>query len=255
MNEHHVIHEPRPANADTRPKVAVCIPSGDMCYVDFATCLAAAIYSARVKPVLIRGQSSIVTVARDNCIENMLTVETVTREKMDWVLFLDSDMTFPPDTIPRLIAHNKDVVCATYVRRYPPHDLLGKSLSAKPGGEEIFGGLHEAAGIPLGVCLIRREIFDKLKLPYFRLFFNEETGKVVSEDYLFCEQIRKMGYHVWIDFDLTKEVGHIGRVTHRPPVEDRPNENVVGLRESIAPLQLTLPAKPSIIGVRPNGHG
>lgn len=238
---------------DTRPKVAICIPSGDMCYIDFATCLAAALYSSRVKPVLIRGQSSIVTVARDNCIENMITVEEITKERMDWVLFLDSDMTFPPDTLPRLIQHDKDVVCATYVRRYPPHDLLGKSLSGKP--EDVGGGVEEVAGIPLGVCLIRREIFDKLRAPYFRLLFNEETGKVTSEDYIFCHQVRELGYKVWIDFDLTKEVGHIGRVTHRPPVEQAPvPEGVIGLRESIAPLSLSLP-KPSIIGVRPNGHG
>ena len=236
---------------DTRPIVAVCLPTGDLVFAKFAICLAAAIYSSRVKIVLIRGQSSIVTIARDSCIESIEAAEAHAPVpfKVDWVWFIDSDMSFPPDSLARLMSHGKDIVAATYVRRYPPHELLGKALNQKPGiPVDVQGGLLEAAGIPLGMALIRRSIFEKLKKPYFRLVHDEELGKTKGEDYLFCEAVRELGYRVWIDFDLTKEVGHIGWTEHKPEVEQAPlapaNGKLDLLRETVRPMP--------IIGLRPN---
>lgn len=251
------------AALDKRATVALCIPSGDMCYVDFAFSLAALTYTSLpiARLMIIRGQSSIVTIARDSCIEKMMDAETYSRSRdagyrgNDWVLFLDSDMTFPPDTLGRLMSHNLDIVCATYVRRYPPHELLGKQMGKEP--QDVAGGVHEVDGIPLGVCLIRRKIFDEMKRPYFRLFHNEDTGKTTGEDYYFCHVVKELGYKIHIDFDLTKEIGHIGRVEHRAPVEDasRPQELPIRPGDSPATQFLRETIRPAIIGVRPNGHG
>ena len=42
----------------------------------------------------------------------------------------------------RLLAHQKDIVGGSYVRRTPPYDLLSKTLSGKAGG-----GLERPDGI------------------------------------------------------------------------------------------------------------
>lgn len=45
--------------------------------------------------------------------------------------------------------------------------------------------------------------------------------RLMSEDYNFCRKVRRRGFEIWCDLDLTYEVGHIGEhivTCERPPV-------------------------------------
>src|ERR1700743_899829 len=109
------------------PSVAIAVPSGDMVHADFARAYAElCMASAKLRLHLITVKSSIVAEARNN------GVELARRRGADFLLFLDSDMLFPPTALFRLLLHRKDIVGATYAKRVAPFGILGDSLSEHP---------------------------------------------------------------------------------------------------------------------------
>ena len=201
------------------PKVAICIPSGDMVHADFALSLAGLVNSTPpMETPVISAKSSIVAQARNNA------VEMAQEFGADFIFFLDSDMVFPRDTLAQLLAHGREIVGATYVKRTPPHELLGAHLN--PGGPPDPSGLLEMRHLPTGCLLIHKSVFDRLTRPYFRFLFDEESGHIIGEDYNFCDRAREAGFQVWCDPKLSFEIGHIGSqafhldVALKPEAED-----------------------------------
>ena len=62
--------------ADSRPFVAICLPCQDNVKAEFAISLAALSHCSNVRMAIIRGSSSIVTSARNLCLEQMAFVES-----------------------------------------------------------------------------------------------------------------------------------------------------------------------------------
>lgn len=181
---------------------ALGLPTHGMVQADFAVALAAMCAATSAQHVLAfcKAESSLVTTARNHAVR-------MARENgAEWILFLDGDMIFPPDTYLRLIAHNKDIVGATYRRRYGSHDILGSPMVAG----DYKTGLIEALGLPTGCLLIKTSVFDKFDTPYFRLGFVEGQDMTVSEDYIFSMMAREKGFQLWLDVDLSAQLGHIG---------------------------------------------
>lgn len=69
--------------------------------------------------------------------------------------FVEDDMILPPDTLIKMLDVDKAVVTVDY----PVNDKQGGAIF-KVGNEIIFGGT--------GCTLVKREVFDELKSPYFR---------------------------------------------------------------------------------------
>jgi hypothetical protein len=204
---------------DPRPVLALCLPCQDSVKTEFAlSLLAVGAYTNDFRLVVIRGSSSIVTAARDMCVERLETTEEMIKQKIEWTMWFDSDIEFPPQTIARLVAHKRDIVGAAYCRRSAPYDMMVKTLKNKPVPRH---GVVEVEGLPLGCMLIRRSVFASIRRlrppPYFYLTF--DNGRCESEDLVFCREARDMGYSVWCDVDLSAEIGHVGSFTFRA---DRP---------------------------------
>jgi hypothetical protein len=181
--------------------VAVCVPYPDRVHAQFAASLAG-VMQRDPGAYLIMVRSSIVTKARNACIE---AVEQ--KGDIDLIFFADSDMTFPPDTIARLAAHDKDIVGATYLSKVPPYRIMVKSIDDEP--IMATTGLSEVEALPFGCILLRRSVFTKFKRPYFRFIDDEATGQTHGEDGVFCHKARDLGYRLFVDIDLTKQIGHI----------------------------------------------
>lgn len=201
-----------------RDRVAVCVPSNDMVHADFAMCLAALAFSTRNPIALLNTKGSLIVTNRNTLVEQAAQLEC------EWLLFLDSDMLFPRDTIARLIAHDKDIVGATYCKRVPPYEMLGRTLTGDQ--LEVASGLVEVAGLPTGCLLVRRTVFEKLCRPYFRTPAHEEgeidglPAHIEGEDYYFCRVAREAGFSVWLDVDLTMQLGHIGQHVFAIPTHE-----------------------------------
>lgn len=125
------------------------------------------------------------------------------------ILWLDADMTFPPDTALRLLKHDKEIVAANYVTRVPP-----SRPTAKRNGKSVSSidatGLESVDHVGMGVFLMRTSLVKELPSP--RFFYSTMTE---TEDVYFCRLLRKAGHEVWIDHDLSKAVGHVGQYTYR----------------------------------------
>jgi hypothetical protein len=202
------------------PKVAICVPSGDMVHAAFCASLTNLAYTCgphrgmqAVPLAQVYVQGSLIVRNRNKCIEE------AQKAGVDYVLFLDSDMTFPPVTLRRLLSHEKDIVGCTYVMREPPHQLLG----VVPQDAQLTSDrIHEVIALPAGVLLIKLSVFEGMEKPYFRTPVSALTGDIQGEDYYFCEQAVKLGHKIWLDVALSTQIGHIGRTTHTIEVQQAP---------------------------------
>lgn len=120
---------------------------------------------------------------------------------MNYLLFLDSDLSFPSNTLGRLLSHGKPVVGATYIRRAEPFDVLGKICEGR--------GLVPATELPTGCLLINTMVLKKVGYPQFKFEYDDKGGRE-GEDQFFCRRVLETGGKLWCDTELTKEISHIG---------------------------------------------
>ena len=127
----------------------------------------------------------------------------------NYLLFIDDDMIFPPDTLDRLLAHKKEIVgVVSHSRCLPLRNtvqLLDKKV-LKHGEEpkELF----EVMGIGGGIMLINLGVFGEITKPWFSTKIHQNGCTQLGEDAWFCEKARKRKLKVWCD--PTIEVKHIG---------------------------------------------
>lgn len=161
------------ASIPRRLMVAICIPSGNTWDARTGASISAmTAYSshAGIEMAICGLQGSVISDQR-NCLVDI----GINQMNADYLLFIDSDMVFPPDTLVRLIGHGKDIVGATYCKRVPPYATLGRLLGDKPSDEELNqGGLREAAILPGGLMLIKSSVFLTMQAPWFHEVYKWE---------------------------------------------------------------------------------
>ncbi len=141
---------------------------------------------------------------------NQMTAAAL-EEGCDWFLWIDADMTFPPDGLLRLLRHDVDAVGADYRRRAPPYPRIGKPIDPNAPNR----GLVEVSMLGLGFMLIRADVIRRMERPWFlRMWVLEHAtpdnpSGFATEDGYLCGYARHLGYKVWADMDLSREVGHI----------------------------------------------
>lgn len=119
------------------------------------------------------------------------------------ILFVDSDMLFPYDIIPKLLAHKKEVVGVEYNKREFPLKRL-----CEPLNERTEDKIYKAKYTGTGVLLVDLSVFKKMGSPWFNFGRGKEGQLVMGEDIWFCNTAREAGYDIWVD--PTLQVKHIG---------------------------------------------
>ena len=187
-------------------RVGVAIPSGTMVHTNFALSLAALMGNVRDHQcLLINSRSSNIAISRNRAVLEAKAAQC------DALLFLDTDMSFPADTLERLVRADKDIVGCNYVMRQPPYAALARSL----GNAHVqVQGVTQVERLPTGVMLIRMAVFDRLPQPWFR-FPVLDNAEIGGEDYWFCDAARQAGFSVWMETDLSLQVVHWGEMGAR----------------------------------------
>ncbi len=185
-------------------KIAIVIPSHDMVHTDFAMCLtrliAYTVSVGHVEPVIINPRSSLVQKGRWIGVKQALHLPGI-----DKVLFIDSDQTFPANALHKLMHWNKKVACATYRLRQDELEYTARNTKGDRIDFSQRTGLHEVASTGLGFALINASVFQEIPEPWFTVDYIDGTW--VSEDESFFQQVK---HKVWVDADLTKQIGHVG---------------------------------------------
>jgi hypothetical protein len=129
----------------------------------------------------------------------------------DYIFWLDTDMIFPPHTLLKLMAWERDIVGVNYRQRMPPYTHVGHYLaedgvSASSDNRKLFEpGIIEMLQMPTGLLLTKFSLYREMPWPWFDA---SVTGP--RDDVYFCRKAREMGRKVWCDNDLSKMVRHIG---------------------------------------------
>jgi hypothetical protein len=180
-------------------KVAICLPTRDEVKMNFALSMWSLIAKNRHELFVLNVRSSTVEAAR------YMLVEEALKRGAEATFFIDGDITFPPDSLERLLSHNVPFVGATCVSRHSPHVLMCEGLNS-----DAMSGLCKVDRLCLGFGLIRSEVFAGVSRPWFQTAWDESTNRHVGEDYTFCDEVRSADYDVWCDLDLSREIAHEG---------------------------------------------
>lgn len=130
-----------------------------------------------------------------------------TGERFTHILWLDDDHTFNPDLLCYLAKNaDKDVVSALYYGRTQPLPVVYvKDKDRDPYKHypliwppEV---LCEVDAVGFGALLMRIDVLDRMKEPYFR--FNN-----CGEDIYFCVHAKQQGVKIWLEGSY--QLGHIG---------------------------------------------
>lgn len=153
---------------------------------------------------------------------NMISLYAIENE-FDNVMWFDSDMLFPPDTLLRLQAHNTDIVSGLYVkRRQPVEPVLYEKIEEPTRDQDgkLKGNIEpyinfprdsyfQVAGCGFGCVLtstkLLKDVWDKFG-PAFAPY------PWAGEDLSFCYRARKLGYQIYCDSTIS--CGHIGTFTY-----------------------------------------
>ena len=205
-------------------KVALGIPSGDMVHADFANSLATlTAFCAGTQMcdiAIINQKSSIVEKGRHYIIKKAM------EKKADKILFLDSDMIFPRETLLRLLHHKKNIVGCNYPTRRMPIQPTCRDK----GSNTLCGskGLKEVGFIATGCLLIDMKVFKKIGEPYFVVEWDRKRKAHIGEDYQFCDRVRHNGFKIFCDFDLSNRIFHIGtHLFNINDVQEKKKENLI----------------------------
>jgi GT2 family glycosyltransferase len=191
-------------------KIVIGIPTAnDMIPVQVAGAIMSACFTSKhtLIPEFLSG--ALVYDARAQIINDAI------RQGADYVLFVDSDIVFPPDAIDTLLAHNKDMVSGLYFGRISPHNPIAyKSIeplrifqkNAKSETiSDINTPLQEVAAAGLGFCLIKMDAIRKISKRYKVPF---EPMRGLGEDFSFFIRAKKCGCKLFLD--TTIDLKHVG---------------------------------------------
>lgn len=124
----------------------------------------------------------------------------------DYLFSVDSDISFAPDTLARLLAHDKDIVSGIYIQRIPGTHTIEIMRKNEWGGvshvdwNTIKGqGLVPIDGCGFGCVLVKTEVFRAIPYPHFLYHSALDHRNTISEDVHFCNQARDRGFTLWAD--------------------------------------------------------
>ena len=152
-------------------------------------------------------------------VRNLIAHWTI-RNQFDYMFAVDSDISFPPDTLERLLSHDRDIVSGVYIQRIPGTHTIEIMRKNAHGGvthvdwADIKGqGLVAIDSCGFGCVLVKTEVFKGIEYPHFVYKSAIDHAHTISEDVYFCNKARDAGFTLWCDTDIICD--HTGSYTFR----------------------------------------
>jgi FkbM family methyltransferase len=149
-----------------------------------------------------------------------LIAHWVIHNHYDYLFAVDSDISFSPDTLLKLLSHDKDIVSGIYIQRIPGTHTIEIMRKNQYGGlshvnfADINGkGLVPIDGCGFGCVLIKADVFKAIPYPHFLYHSAIDHSNTLSEDVHFCNQARDRGFTLWADASVICD--HIGSWTFK----------------------------------------
>lgn len=199
-----------------KTKLAVCIPCRDTLHSIHALCLSEMMKINTMNNIdtqIFMDASTILVNQRNNLVKMAMEADT------NYILWLDSDISFPSTIALRLLAHDEDIVAGNYVTRQIPHRSV-----AFPKFEEWYKTLdfeHTAQltnveAVGFGCVMMKTSIFKEIQNPWFEFVWSEDYNTFYGEDITLCKKLLNLGYEIKVDNLLSKELRHLGTYAFGP---------------------------------------
>lgn len=190
------------------------VPYRDLVHATFAQCLAGLVGYSVARGVAVQcvfTDGTLIAPQREDIAQQAIEMGA------DYIMWIDSDMTFPVDTLLELLSRKQDIVAANYCTRREPcfTTSFRESFLDNVYTEDDSTGLDEVSSCGMGMMLTKTDVFKKLDLPWFEVKYDRETRETTGEDVFFCRRARATGFKVMIDHDVSKEIGHLGTFEFR----------------------------------------
>ena len=202
-------------------KIAICVPHYGPLPARFVASLSALIAETAGMTVTYNGaivRPKVATLLEDVAgIELKRTRLALRALQMgaDYIQWIDSDQTFPPDATIRLAKHDMPIVGCNYpTRRTGEPTAVGLANQRVTTTKALADlGLVEPVGaVGLGFCLMKAPIFNAVPHPWFASEISPKGELTMGEDVHFANQARKVGIETCVDHGLSWQIGHIGEV-------------------------------------------
>jgi hypothetical protein len=182
----------------------------------------------------VLGRDSLITRAR-----NTLTAQFMAMNEATHLMFIDSDITFEPELVHRMLAFDQDVVGGMYPAKALNWDPPAKISAREPlqtatlqyvgkfceGNElERLGAFATGVYCGTGFVMIKRQVIERLILAHpesmyvsdhvyapseakrnyhalFECMIDPQTKEYLSEDFGFCRLWRALGGKIWLDVE------------------------------------------------------
>lgn len=191
-------------------KILIAVPCQEMVNVQFISSLMA--LQRPTGSTITFTQSSILPQSRD------VLANTAINNGFTHILFIDSDMTFPPDALHKLFVRDVDICTALCFARKGDHNpciykrinyenpVKGQTNGNITVEDDIDREFFEIKACGMAFCLIKtsvlKDIRDKNDGDLFRYI------ATFGEDLSFCVRALKAGYKLYCD--TTIPIGHVG---------------------------------------------
>lgn len=230
-------------------RIVMCLPCyGGKIDQPFMQCVLHCLGTINIVPFIdFLPGDSLVNRARNNLAHNFLRGYDETtpagakaRRQYDWMLFIDTDLIFQPDSVQRLYDLGRRKGPGIYAGTYPLKQLKPKVVfNNMPGCVPDAEGIVEVREAGTGFMLIHRDVYTRMiehfsdemrfetdmgdvggprtiKYDFFTVGVRKDPllgyNRFLSEDWYFCQRWREMGNKIWMLVNI--QCGHIGQFVY-----------------------------------------
>ena len=132
----------------------------------------------------------------------------------DYLFSVDSDISFAPDTLLKLLSLDKPIVGGVYRQRNPEQHLeVYDTNYRRMEWSQLAFEIREIGALGFGCVLIKREVFEAIGHPWFEYHVALDHNQTFSEDLDFCKKAREKGFSIWVDSSIL--CGHHGMTSYQ----------------------------------------
>jgi glycosyltransferase involved in cell wall biosynthesis len=135
--------------------------------------------------------------------------------RFDYLFCVDSDITFPSDTLRELLIADKDIVTGVYKQRFhgePVLELWKNNLRMEWADLKDTYEYIELDSCGFGCVLIKSHVIKHMDYPHFVYKSAIDHKDTLSEDVYFCTKAREKGFKIYVD--PTVICGHLGSCSY-----------------------------------------
>ena len=196
-------------------KVAICVPCRDSVMSGFCFDLAKLVgYHSRNTDdeiIILQMSGTLIFSQRETLADQALA------EGAEAILWIDSDMRFPADTLEVMLSRNVPILGVNATTRREP--VLPTAMQLHMGQDDTHTwekvesrgkeGVEQVTAVGFGVTLTRADVFKTMAKPWFDILWTA-AGEIIGEDVHFCIKAQDFGIDSYVDHDLTPLIKHIG---------------------------------------------